>query len=135
MFASLLLTCEEPALNGGEVDLGRLSPGVFVVDAYPVLLDIFGVAHVCLEEHDPAGVYEAELRGTILGDGDTHVLANWVFDVPPPQLGWTAPRGRTQIVPIKDVAVSGDMDMALDVEVDRVRLARQAVFVRQLTLP
>jgi hypothetical protein len=124
-----------PQIHGGEVDLGRLSAGVFVVDAYPTVLDIFGLAHVCLEQDDPAGVYEAELRGTILSDGDSHVLANWVFEVPPAQPGFTAPRGRTQIVPIEDVAVSGDMDMALDVEVNRVRLARQPVFVRRLSFP
>lgn len=135
MYANFILTQAEPAINAGEVDLGRFSSGIFTFPAYPAMLEFGGVIQLAFEEADKPGIYEVELRGTDLATFDTHVLKNWPLDVPPPDLGWKAPRAWTLIVPAKDIAVFGNVDMALDVEVDRAWVARQTILVRNLSLP
>ena len=79
------------------------------------------------------GLYEVELRGTDLEAFDTHVLHVWTLEVPAPDDGWKQPRTKTILVPMRDIAVFGDLDIALDVEVDRRWAARQTILVRRLS--
>lgn len=135
MYTNFILTQAEPSINGGEVDLGSFSSGIFTVPAYPVMLEFGGVIQLAFEEDDEPGIYEVELRGTDLATFETHVLKNWAIEVPPPDLGWKAPRAWMLIVPTKDIAIFGNLDMALDLEVNRAWVARQTILVRNLSLP
>lgn len=136
MYGNFILTEAEPVEEPAEmtVNLGRMSNGIFLVPAYPAMLNFAGVITVAFEDDDAPGIHEVELRGTDLGAFDTHVLKNWTVDVPLPGLGWKAPRTWTLILPVKDIAILGDVDMALDVEVDRAWVARQTLLVRSFNL-
>lgn len=135
MYANFILTRTEPCRNGAEIELGTFSSGIIVVPAYPAMLELAGVIQLAFEEDDPPGIYEVELRGTDLEAFDTHVLLVEPVAVPPPDDGWKRPRTTTILVPMRDLCVLGDMDMALDVEVDRRWAARQTILVRSLSLP
>ena len=134
MCTNFILTRGEPDTNGSEIELGTFSSGIVVVSAYPAMLEFGGVIQLAFEEDDPAGIYEVELRGTDLGAFDTHVLHTWPLEVPAPDHGWKRPRTWTLLVPMRDICVFGDLDMALDVEVNRRWAARQTILVRNLSL-
>lgn len=134
MYANFVLTRTEPCANGaGEIELGTYSSGLVVVPAYPAMLEFAGVIQLAFEQDDRPGIYEVELRGTDLEAFDTHVLHVWTLEVPAPDDGWKQPRTTTILVPMRDIAVFGDLDMALDVEVDRRWAARQTILVRRLS--
>jgi len=134
VYANFILTRKEPCVDGAEIELGTFSSGLVVVPAYPAMLEFAGVIQLAFEKDDPAGIYEVELRGTDLEAFDTHVLKLWPLTVPAPDDGWKRPRTTTILVPMREVCVFGDLDMALDVEVDRRWAARQTILVRSLSL-
>lgn len=134
MYTNFILTRSEPIVNGSNVELGTFSSGCIVVDAYPAMIYLGGVIHLAFEDEEP-GIYEVELRGTDLTASDSHVLWVCPVELPPPDDGWTHPRSCTLVVPMRDLCVMGDLEMALDVEVNRRWAARQTILVRDLSLP
>jgi hypothetical protein len=132
--ANLVLTSAPPTVGnpGGEVLLGELHRGIFLVTAYPAWLDFGGIVEVTFEPED-LGVHEVELAGTVVGTTESHVLANWPLEIPPAESGWLAPRTWSFPVPI-EFGVYGDVDMALEIRVDRASLARRCILVRSFSL-
>src|SRR5437870_655847 len=130
MYANFILTqgLPEVANPGGELVLGELSTGIFLVSAYPAWLTFGGVVEVSFDP-DEAGNHEVELVGTVVGTTESHVLSNWPIEIPPAEPGWEAPLTRTLTFPA-EMAVSGDVELALDVLVDREWLTSRCVLVR-----
>lgn len=135
MYTNFILTRSEPIVNGSEIQLGVFNSGCIVVDAYPTVVYLGGVIHLVFEADDEPDIYEVELRGTDLATSESHVLWVCPVDLPPPDDDWKHPRSCTLVVPMRDSYVIRDLEMALDVEVNRQRVARQNILVRDLGLP
>ena len=134
MYANFILTQGLPAIAnpGGELVLGELSSGIFLVPVYPAWLTFGGIVEVSFGP-DEAGIHEVELVGTVVGTPESHVLSNWPIEIQPADAGWTTPVTRTFAFPA-EMAVSGDLEMTLDVLADRHHLTSRCILVRSFSL-
>jgi hypothetical protein len=134
MYANLVLTQQEPVAPGGgaPLQLGELCDGIFVEQALPTWLSFGGVAELCLEGSEN-GLYEVELRATDLETSETHVVKNWVLDIPSPVEGWRFPR--TRVLPFAvEMGAYDELEMNLVLLVRGNKLAERAFAVRVLNL-